>query len=62
MEERYIITEDRVYDIVLSGGGNDGDPLDYTDELRYVVTENGHDYDIGVSGYGDSALLDYKED
>jgi len=50
-----------VYDIVLSGGENDGEPLDYTDETRYVVTENGHEYDIGVSGYGDSVLLNYNE-
>lgn len=62
-EDRYIITEDEVYDIVLSGGDNDGDPLDYTDvPERYVVTENGYEYDIGVSGYGDSALLNYNED
>lgn len=51
-----------MYDIVLSGGENDGEPLDYTDELRYVVTENGHEHDIGVSGYGDSVLLNYNED
>lgn len=61
-EERYVITEDRVYDIVLSGGENDGEPLDYTDETRYVVTENGHEYDIGVSGYGDNIILNYNED
>ena len=68
MEERYVITEDREYDIVLSGGDNDGDPLDYTDgsepepEPRYLVTEDGYEYDIGVSGYGDSVLLNYHED
>ena len=62
-EDRYVITEDRVFDIVLSGGNNDGDPLDYTDgPERYVVTENGYEYDIGVSGYGDSVLLNYNED
>lgn len=60
--ERYVITEDRYYDIVLSGGENDGEPLDYTDELRYMVTENEHEYDIGVSGYGDSVSLNYNED
>jgi hypothetical protein len=50
----------------LSGGNNDWEPLDYTDgpelDPRYVVTENGHKYDIGVSGYGDSVLLNYNED
>ena len=65
-EDRYVITEDRVWDIVLSGGENHGEPLDYNDdqetEQRYVVTENGHEYDIGVSGYGNSVLLNYKED
>lgn len=62
-EDRYVITEDREWDIVLSGGNNDGDPLDYTDgPERYVVTENGYEYDIGVSGYGDSVLLNYNED
>jgi hypothetical protein len=61
-QERYVITEDRDFDIVLSGGENDNCPLDYTDELRYVVTENGHEHDIGVSGYGDSVLLNYSED
>ena len=64
--ERYVITEDRMYDIVLSGGENDGEPLDYTDgteqDPRYVVTENGHEYDIGVSGYGDGVILNYNED
>lgn len=47
---------------MLSGGVNDNCPLDYTDELRYVVTENGHEYDIGVSGYGDGVILNYNED
>ena len=50
---------------MLSGGENNNCPLDYTDgselDPRYVVTENGHEYDIGVSGYGDSVLLNYNE-
>ena len=62
---RYIVSEDHADDIILSGD-DDGVFLDYWEpeepELRYVVTENGHDYDIGVSGYGDSVLLNYNED